>query len=129
MLEDDAQVPETQGTASLYKSRFTDGKDLSTHDACHLHPHGQTDGDEHLSDAFAQGESNRDDEQQGRDGPHHVDEPNHRVVDLATEKTAQAAHHDANHQTEQYRDEAYCEADAASQHQAAEEITPELVGA
>ena len=129
MPQDDSDIFETQGLAGLHIGHLTHGEDLPSHDTGDLDPHGQTYGDEHLADAFAQGEGDGDDQEQGGNGPHHIDQPHHQIVDLAAEETAQATHDDADHQAEQHGDEAHGEADATAQHQTAEEVATKLVGA
>lgn len=129
MFENDADILESQCLSRLNEGGLAYGENLSAHDTRHLDPHGQADGNEDLRYAFAQGKRDGDDQKQGRDGPHHIDEPNHHIVDFASEESAQTADRDADEQAQEHGNETDGQADAAAQDKAAEEIATELVGA
>ena len=127
--DDDSRVFEAEGATCLHESRLADGEDLSTCDACHLDPHGETDGDEDLYDAFAECERYGYDNQQCGQRPYHVDEPHGDIVYMPAEEAAESPYEKPDDHREEHGYEADAETDSGAEDEAAQEVAPELVGA
>ena len=82
VAEDGAEGADAEGAGGLDVFFLLDAVDLSAHYTGDVDPHGETDGDEHLPESFAQRKGDGDDQQHRGDGPHDVDE---QVMRLSTQ--------------------------------------------
>ena len=129
MLDNNPEVAVAQCSGGFDKVLLAQTQELSAHHTGDVHPHSETDGDEDLPKALAEGEADGDDEQQGGYGPDHVDEEGEHVIDLAAVVAGGGAHEGADEEGDEDGEESDGEADAGADHQLAEHVTAVAVGA
>ena len=129
VAEDGAEGAEAEGAGGFDVFFFFDAEHLSAHHAGDVDPHGEAHGDEDLPEAFAEGEGDGDDEEDGGDGPDDVDEPGDEVVDPSAVVGGEGAEGDADEECNEDGDEADGEAYAAADHDHAEHVAAVGVGA
>ena len=129
MPGDDAQFAEAQGTGRFDVLHLFGRDHLPAHHTGHFHPHGQSDGHVNLPNTFAQGESDGNDHQQGRNGPHDVDQPHDQRIGLAAEITGDGAQAHSDDDGNEYGHESDGKRNARTDDHSAEQVAAVAVGA
>ncbi len=129
MPEDDAHLAKAEAFCCGDVFHLAEDEDLAADESCGAHPHAEADGDEYFPKAFANGEGDSEDEQQGGYGVEYVDEPHNGFVDNAAEVAGYGAEDDAYGERQQHGYHAHCECDTGANEQTGEYVAAIAVGA
>jgi hypothetical protein len=125
----DRVVGGAEGPRRLDELAFLQREDLASNQACDVHPLNEPDDEEERKDVAAENASQKDDEEQVREGEHQVCEAHQQVVDAPAEVAGCGANGYTDGEDDGLREEANRHGEPGPVNEAAEPVAAQVVGA